>query len=128
MLDPNVNESILLYRYLRADAALKTIKSRLLRVGRISELNDPFEWRLGVTGIIPQGESIAHGCMQQVIDGLHAWMGILCFSDTSMEPVLWSHYPEKHHGVAFEFDYKIDPERLFKMSYSTEIARMGVRA
>src|SRR4051812_25654608 len=100
-----MDQSILLYRYLSAEKSLKTIKSRSIKVGRISDFNDPFEWRMGLTGIIPEGEAIGRACMQNVIDGLNEWMGILCFSDTYGESVLWSHYAEKHSGVAFEFDY-----------------------
>jgi hypothetical protein len=39
---------ILLYRYLDAAAALKTIETWSFKVGRIRNFNDHFEWRAGL--------------------------------------------------------------------------------
>src|SRR5437588_8200745 len=47
-------------------------------------------------------------------------MGILSFSDTTEESVLWSHYADQHRGVAFEVQFKIGPDSLFKMQYTNE--------
>ncbi|MGA3162678.1 MAG: DUF2971 domain-containing protein [Verrucomicrobiota bacterium] len=112
--------SILLYRYLDAASALKTIESRSFKVGRLRDFNDPFEWRMGITGIIPEGKVVANACMEGFIDDVHGWLGIFCFSDTATEPVLWSHYADKHQGVAFEVNYLIEPDKLFKMRYTNE--------
>ena len=75
---------------------------------------------MGITGIIPEGEIVANACMEAFINDVHNWMGILCFSDTVSDPVLWSHYTDKHRGVAFEVSYMLDPERLVKMDYTNE--------
>jgi len=120
METPKQPNAILLYRYLDATAALKTIESRSFKVGRLRDFNDPFEWRPGITGIIPEGEVVASACMEGFIDDVHKWLGIFCFSDTLTEPVLWSHYADKHRDVAFEVNYLIDPEKLFKMRYTNE--------
>ena len=40
--------SVKIYRYLASEWALKSLRERRLRVSRIKELNDPFEWRIGV--------------------------------------------------------------------------------
>src|SRR5262249_1800839 len=34
--------------------------------------------------------------------------GVLCFSKTWHNPVLWSHYADRHHGIAFGFDINSD--------------------
>jgi hypothetical protein len=47
-------------------------------------------------------------------------MGIVCFSDTVTDPVLWSHYADKHRGVAFEVSYTFNPEHLIKMDYTKQ--------
>jgi hypothetical protein len=80
--------SILLYRYLDAAAALKTIESRAFKVGRVRDFNDPFEWRMGVTGIVPEWELVARACMESFVDDANSRVGILCFSDTISDPVL----------------------------------------
>jgi hypothetical protein len=112
--------SVRLYRYLDAKAALNTIERRAFRIGRIHELNDPFEWRIGITGIIPEGEALARSLLDNFINDISERTGVLSFSDTSEDAVLWSHYADKHQGVAFEVDHQIDPEHLFKMEYTNE--------
>lgn len=119
-MNTDAPKSILLYRYLDAAAALKTIESRSFKVGRLRDFNDPFEWRMGITGIIPEGEVIAHTCMEGFIDDVNRWMGIIRFSDTIADPVLWSHYASKHQGVAFEVSHILNPELLVKMEYTNE--------
>ncbi len=113
-------DSIRLYRYMNADAALKTIESRSFRVGRLNELNDPFEWHMGIVGVVPEGEAFAHAQMQAVKTELGQSMGLLSFSDTAEESVLWSHYGDRHRGVAFEVAHLIDPESLFQIHYTDE--------
>jgi len=112
--------SILLYRYLDAAAALRTIESRSFKIGRLRDFNDPFEWWMGITGIIPQGEIVARACVESFLEDVNAWMGIFCLSESIADPVLWSHYADKHKGVAFELSYKVDPERLIKMEYTNQ--------
>jgi hypothetical protein len=117
-MSENAPNSILLYRYLDSAAGLKTIESRSFKVGRIRDFNDPFEWRLGIKGIIPEGEPFARAWVESFIDHMNNWLGIFCFSDTASEPVLWSHYADKHRGVAFEVNYTIDPDKLIKIAYT----------
>jgi hypothetical protein len=75
---------------------------------------------MGITGIIPEGEIVANACMDAFINDVHNWMGILCFSDTASDPVLWSHYADKHRGVAFEVSHILDSEQLVKIDYTNE--------
>lgn len=112
--------TILLYRYLDAVAALKTIESRLLRISRLRDLNDPFESRMGITGIIPEGEPKVSAWLDSIREQQHKMFGILCFSDTPHESVLWSHYADKHRGVALEMKFDFNPKHVIKMHYPTE--------
>lgn len=113
-----MTDSILLYRYMGAESAIKTIERRKLRVGRIKEFNDPFEWKMGIEGIVPEGEDFAEFWMESFVDDRNGKYGIICFSDILDDPVLWAHYADSHCGVAFEFDHLIDPETLHKVQYS----------
>ena len=115
-------DPILLYRYLDAAAALKTIETRSFKVGRIHDFNDHFEWRVGLDPekFIPGYESSIRAIVQDAIDALDEWVGILCHSDTLTEPVLWSHYADKHRGVAFEISHTRDPQRLVKIEYDKD--------
>src|ERR1035437_1818422 len=115
-----MSESIQLYRYMDPDAGLKSIEARRFKVGRLKDFNDPFEWRIGISGIIPEGEILARGCIDSFIEDVHSWMGIICFSDTVARPVLWSHYAANHRSVAFEVNYRNDPDRLHRVQYSDD--------
>ena len=116
-------KSILLYRYLDAAAALKSIEERRFRISRLRDLNDPFEWRFGYKGHNPENpdaEKILNAWRESVFASRNEVLGIICFSATYKEPVLWSHYADKHRGVAFEIDCPNNPNALKKISYPPE--------
>jgi hypothetical protein len=110
-------ESILLYRYLPAEAAIKTIESHSFRVSRLLELNDPFEWSPGLESIQPEALDLARWCMARFLDELNEKMGIISFSSVVRDPILWSHYADAHRGVAIEVSCLID-ESLHKVEYT----------
>ena len=115
-------DPILLSRYLDATAALKTIETRSFKVGRIRDFNDHFEWRVGLDPekLISGYESSIRAIVQDAIDAIDEWVGILCHSDTVTEPVLWSHYADKHREVAFEISHPRDPQLLVKIEYDKD--------
>ena len=118
-----MNEPFPIFRFLDCDAALKTLEAGKFRVGLLSKFNDPFEWKLGFCGITtPQEQAIADKYNGDHQSWIENWMGVMCFSDTASDPVLWSIYAEKHRGVAFEVQYiwNSKAEHLFKMKYSNE--------
>lgn len=115
--------SILLYRYLDAAVALKSIEERRFRISRLRDLNDPFEWRFGYKGHDPENreaKKILDAWVESVFAERDKVVGIICFSATAKEPVLWSHYADKHRGVAFEIDCPNNPKALKKISYPPE--------
>lgn len=109
-----------LYRFLSEESALKTIESWTFRVSRILELNDPFEWRFGLTNIRPGAEEIAEYFTQQACRKQHELFGVICFSETADDPVLWSHYADKHRGIVIEVDHFLDLQKIQKMDYTDE--------
>jgi hypothetical protein len=113
----NKQKIILLYRYLDAESALKSIESRSLRISRLLELNDAFEWRLGITAIPPEDEPLIEKRMKSILEKQSKIIGLMCFSATCKEPVLWSHYADKHRGVAFEVEYDCKPDNPIEITY-----------
>jgi hypothetical protein len=97
-----------LYRYLRDEAAIKTIEARCFRVSRLTELNDPFEWRVGFDGAPPELEEILERQMEGFVEMASQSMGVICFSKNINDPVLWSHYTNVHRGIAFEVDVNVN--------------------
>ena len=79
--------------------ALEALKNRRLRVSLFADLNDPFELRAITvstekhkTGIAGFGKS------------MHEQYAIHCFSRNWNDPLLWSHYADKHRGLCLGFD------------------------
>src|ERR1039458_5967475 len=120
-MNTDAPKSILLYRFLDAAAALKTIESRQFRISRLRDLNDPFEWRFGYKLNNPELEATINAWRESVFESRNKVVRIICFSATPKEPVLWSHYADKHRGVAFEVDCINDPKLLKKDRKSTRL-------
>lgn len=93
-------ETIRAYRFLRADHAVAAIESCSLRVGRLNALNDPFEFvpRLRQNGANESADS------DRLISTYQSTIGILCYSESITDPVVWSHYSAGHSGIALGFD------------------------
>jgi hypothetical protein len=98
------------YHLTPADHALSNLRNRRLKIATFNDLNDPFElWAVAQPD-------------PRLRAGLRAWKkemalthGILCFSKTWDNPVLWSHYADRHRGIALGFD--INPEMVKAVDY-----------
>lgn len=105
-----------LYRYLPDEAAIKTIETRRFRVSRLTDLNDPFEWRFGVEGCPPEFREIFEKAIEGFVELASQYQGIISFSKEVTDPILWSHYANHHRGIAFEVDSSRVPN-LHKVDY-----------
>ncbi|MDF0378469.1 DUF2971 domain-containing protein [Methylophilus sp. YYY-1] len=104
--------------------ALEAIKKRRLKLSRLDEMNDPFEL-LGVSLKTKESRSV----FLQLKKELNEEIGILCFSKTWHNPVMWSHYGNRHKGLCLGFDLMDD--WTFPISYKgvrlKEDTEKGVR-
>jgi len=99
------------YHFLPIEYALQDIKYEWIKVSRIYDLNDPFE----LMGTDMRDKSYRK-LFRDFKNKIDARYGIICFSKAWVNPLLWSHYANKHKGVCFGFDI---PEKLIKeVSYS----------
>jgi hypothetical protein len=87
------------YHFTKAIHGLDAIRRRRIKIARISELNDPFEF-LQVASRDPR----TRGRYQHVKRALSEYMGLICFSENWSNPVQWSHYAEGHRGICLGFD------------------------
>ena len=87
------------YRFLNADHGLGSIQLRRLKISRLDELNDPFEM-LGIAMSDPIHRRAFNG-MKASLSKDH---GLLCFSRRWSNPLLWSHYADRHRGLCLGFD------------------------
>jgi len=95
----NISETIRGYHFTKFEYGISNIKNERLKIARILELNDPFEFR---NFIIPNDED---GRKKQ--DWVSEWnsqFGIVCFSKSYANPTMWGHYADKAEGLVLGFD------------------------
>jgi hypothetical protein len=110
------------YYFTKAIHGLEAIRRRRLKIARISELNDPFEF-LQVASRNPK----TRARYQYVKRALSEYMGLLCFSENWSNPVQWSHYAESHRGICLGFDVKSSAE-MRKIRYVKSRIQPNLRA
>jgi hypothetical protein len=79
--------------------AISNIALKRLKVSRISDLNDPFE-------LLPinTSDKRIRAAARETRDEIDKTTGLICFSSGWENPVLWSHYADKHRGIALGFE------------------------
>lgn len=79
--------------------SITNISNRRLKVSTIDDLNDPYE----LLGLQLYNKDFRKKFRQKRAEFARDF-GILCFSKSWHNPVLWSHYGDKHAGVCLGFD------------------------
>ena len=87
------------YHLLTKKWALCDLRHRRLKVATFDDLNDPFE--LLSANLADRGERRRFNQWRRETAKRR---GLLCFSKSWRNPVLWSHYADKHKGIALGFD------------------------
>lgn len=108
-----VLEVMLVYQLMPAQFALEDIRKRRLKVSRLEDLNDPFEL-LGVR----LERSDHRKQIRSWRDHMATISLMLCFSKKYMNPVLWSHYADKHRGICLAFE--VPDHLLSEVTYAQE--------
>ena len=100
---------------------LSNIKLRRLKVARFNDLNDPFEM-LAVDVAVRDLRVGMHAKKEEI----NSKQGLLCFSKDWKSPLLWSHYAEKHKGLALGFD--VPGDLLTRVHYQKGMHKISVTA
>ena len=101
-----------LYHFLPANWALDDIKNRRLKISKIDDLNDPFElW------CVSQQNQLRKPLREFKKEMVERY-GMVCFSKHWRNPLLWSHYADKHRGVCLGFE--VDGQRIKAVNYVLE--------
>lgn len=93
------------YHFLPQKWAFDDIEKKRLKISLIEDLNDPFE----LMGIDTSDLDVRQA-LQETRRELGSKNGVLCFSRSWSNPVLWSHYADKHKGIALGFEIPHSPE------------------
>lgn len=113
---------IRVYHLTTLEHAKSDIQFHRLKVATFEDANDPFE--LLALNCRGRSNREARHLLRQ-FKQLHAdKMGMLCFSRSWSDPVLWSHYADKHKGVSLGFDVRED--LIDAVSYEPELLRANL--
>lgn len=107
------------YYLTSAPFALSNLSLRRLKISRFGDLNDPFE--LLAANLENPDYRKAFAAMKHKINESK---GLICFSRTWTNPLLWGHYAEKHTGIALGFD--IADSLLSEVLYTSRRVRIKV--
>lgn len=109
-----------LYYFVCKKWALENISKRRLKLSRINDLSDPFEL-LGMD----LGDSRTRFAFQTTKDWLAERKGILCFSADWSNPVMWSHYADRHKGICLGFE--VSKAHFHEVKYAVERPSINVK-
>lgn len=99
------------YHFVKADYGFEDIRLRRLKVATFDELNDPFE----LLGFNLRDKTLRRG-LPVVKERAGEKMGLLCFSRNWHNPVMWSHYGDRHTGLCLGFE--VPDHGMLKVMYS----------
>jgi hypothetical protein len=106
------------FRFLPTKYALQTLRTQEVKVSRFDDLNDPFE--LYGADLSNPAHRRASKHKRQAADKF----GLICFSQRWQNPLLWSHYGDRHRGVAVEFE--VDDDLICEVRYSPYRLRLDI--
>ena len=92
---------------------LQAIRKRRIKIARLLELNDPFEF----LGCNLQDRNFRRSLISTKQE-LSTNNGLICFSRTWRNPVIWAHYADNHKGMCLGFEVK--DELLREVDYVPE--------
>jgi hypothetical protein len=101
------------YHLCEARYALENLSKSRLKVSTFRDSNDPFELSAFYSRDAGERE-----LLRDFIEVVSAKYGVLCFSEDWLDPVLWSHYANKHSGIALGFD--IPSPKLLPVKYEKD--------
>ena len=102
-----------MYHFTPACYAMSDLEHGRLKIARIQELNDPFELLAPDTSDMEWRQ-----CLSKLKSDATSLLGFLCFSRTWKNPLMWSHYADRHRGICLGFD--VSDEHCQPVTYSKE--------
>lgn len=84
--------------------ALSNIALKRIKISRFSDLNDPFELLA-----VDLADRQHRAAFRETKEQLNENRGLICFSKSWSNPLLWGHYAERHTGICLGFDV---PDKL----------------
>lgn len=107
------------YHFLPAIHALDDIRRKRIKISEIDQLNDPFElW------CVSQEDRQLRFALRGYKKEMAKRFGMICFCKHWHNPLLWSHYADKHRGMCLGFD--VDDRGLKEVNYVDKRADLKI--
>ena len=97
--------------------AISNVALQRIKVARFSDLNDPFE----LLGVDRSNVKNRHALRKKTMK-INDETGLLCFSKSWSNPVLWGHYAERHTGICMGFD--VAEDHLHEVIYEESLGHV----
>lgn len=98
------------YHFVSTEHALSNIALRRIKIATFGDMNDPFELR-GVNLKSAENRRGWDGFRNEIARRY----GVICFSKVWSDPVMWSHYADRHRGLCLGFD--VDDDLTVEVQY-----------
>ena len=102
------------YHMCSAEHGVSNIELSRMKISRFSDLNDPFELLA-----LNLREKKVRRTLKNFKADYDSQTGLVCFSGDWTNPVLWSHYANKHKGICLGFD--VDEANLKDVEYREDL-------
>ncbi len=109
-----------LYYFVSANYAIENIIKQRLKVAHLNDLNDPFEFLC-----VDMSDAVIRQVFNKTLSDLSEAQGVLCFSKIWDNPVLWSHYADKHKGICLGFD--VPDEAVIQVDYAPNRLQVDIK-
>jgi Protein of unknown function (DUF2971) len=98
---------------------LDDIRRKRIKISEIDQLNDPFElW------CVSQEDAQLRVALRGYKKEMNERFGMICFCKQWHNPLLWSHYADKHRGMCLGFN--VDDRGLKEVNYVDERADLKI--
>ena len=96
-----------LYYFTTAEYGLAAIRDQRLKIAEIEQLNDPFEF-LGFELSDRKFRAFLKRCKKEIGKDF----GLICMSKYWNEPLMWSHYADRHKGICLGLEISAQCNRV----------------
>ena len=112
---------MIVYHFISSEFALRALRDRRLKIARINELNDPFEFYT-----TDFSDNDTQSKLETFKNQVNERYGVICFCENYHDPVLWSHYADSHRGIVLVFE--IPDDMAIRINYQPERFKLDVEA
>lgn len=113
------SQKMRVYKFYNKKFGLEAIKKQRLKITTLKDLNDPFEFQALYSDDKKNRDALARS-----VKKTFEKVGIICFSKSWSNPVLWSHYAECHKGLALGFD--VPDKNIHKVIYKSNRVKTSI--